>query len=106
MPRPIEVLQRDGRRVNAGELGCYRVVFGEGDRDRRVIDDVARCDIRVQTLNMLVLWLELCLDKREGCFMFVHTCTKVARSGGQEQGILTGWPSAPFTAPSQSPVPV
>jgi hypothetical protein len=31
---------------------------------------------------------------------------KVARSGGQEQGTLTGWPLAPFTAPSQSPVPV
>ena len=34
------------------------------------------------------------------------TLMKVARSGGQSQGTLMGWPLAPFTAPSQSPVPV
>jgi len=50
LPRPIEVLQRDDRRVNAGELGCRRVIFREGERDGRVIDGVARCDIPVQTL--------------------------------------------------------
>ena len=34
-----------------------------------------------------------------------HTWLNVAWSGGQEHGILIGWPFAPFTAPSQSPVP-
>lgn len=31
---------------------------------------------------------------------------KISRAGGQEHGTLIGLPSAPFTAPSQSPVPV
>ena len=34
-----------------------------------------------------------------------HTWLNVVWSGGQEHGILIGWPFAPFTAPSQSPVP-
>lgn len=31
---------------------------------------------------------------------------KEALSGGHAQGTLTGWPFAPSTAPSQSPVPI
>jgi hypothetical protein len=34
-----------------------------------------------------------------------HTWLNVAWSGGQEHGTLIGRPFAPFTAPSQSPVP-
>jgi hypothetical protein len=53
--RPIEVLQRHDCRVDAGELGCFGVIFGEGDGDGRVIEDVARRDIPVQNLNVLLL---------------------------------------------------
>jgi hypothetical protein len=38
--------------------------------------------------------------------MIVLTWIKLARSGGQEQGTLMGRPLDPFTAPSQSPVPI
>jgi len=32
-------------------LGCFGVIFGEGDGNGRVIEDVARSDIRVQILD-------------------------------------------------------
>jgi hypothetical protein len=54
LSRPVEVLQRHDRRVNASELGCCGAIFREGDGDGWVIDDVARCDIPIQNLNMLV----------------------------------------------------
>jgi hypothetical protein len=38
--------------------------------------------------------------------IYAGTLAKAAASGGQLHGTLIGFPSAPFTAPSQSPDPV
>ena len=92
LSRPIKILQRHARCVEAGELRRRGIIFGEGDGHDRVIEDVTCCDICIQILEMLVVGVRSARETREmgRVFVFVLTLMNVARSGGQSQGTLMG----------------
>lgn len=93
LSRPIKILQRHARRVEACELRRRGVIFGEGDGHDRVIEDVTCCDICIQILEMLAVGVRRRARetrRMRRVLVFVLTLMNVARSGGQSQGTLMG----------------